>query len=112
MIAGRLPGRTDNEIKNYWNTFLKKKLHRDGLSGQARVSLPNNRIQYKVTRNKALPLRMEPVMEERVEMLVSPSAGTDTMQLPCFGNNSVFHEKLEEWMIQGTACFPMDDFLM
>ncbi|TXG61635.1 hypothetical protein EZV62_012998 [Acer yangbiense] len=25
MIAGRLPGRTDNEIKNYWNTNLSKR---------------------------------------------------------------------------------------
>ena len=30
LIAGRLPGRTDNEIKNYWNTHLSKKLRSQG----------------------------------------------------------------------------------
>ncbi|KAG9146959.1 hypothetical protein Leryth_005216 [Lithospermum erythrorhizon] len=31
LIAGRLPGRTDNEIKNYWNTHLIKKLRNEGI---------------------------------------------------------------------------------
>nr|UZK92551.1 MYB1 [Camellia japonica] len=30
LIAGRLPGRTDNEIKNYWNTHLSKRLLSQG----------------------------------------------------------------------------------
>nr|URY18848.1 MYB protein [Zanthoxylum bungeanum] len=35
LIAGRLPGRTDNEVKNYWNSHLRKKLINIGID-------PNN----------------------------------------------------------------------
>ncbi|CAN6702609.1 unnamed protein product [Malus baccata var. baccata] len=31
LIAKRLPGRTDNDVKNYWNTKLKKKLSKMGI---------------------------------------------------------------------------------
>ncbi|KAM3328545.1 MYB-like transcription factor 4 [Capsicum galapagoense] len=31
LIAGRLPGRTDNEVKNYWNSHLRRKLIKMGI---------------------------------------------------------------------------------
>lgn len=44
MIAGRIPGRTDNEIKNYWNTHLRKKLLRQGIDPQTHKPLDANNI--------------------------------------------------------------------
>ncbi|KAE9615059.1 hypothetical protein Lal_00048390 [Lupinus albus] len=35
LIAGRLPGRTDNEVKNYWNSHIRRKLINMGID-------PNN----------------------------------------------------------------------
>ncbi|OIV98125.1 hypothetical protein TanjilG_25990 [Lupinus angustifolius] len=34
LIAARLSGRTDNEIKNYWNTHIKRKLYSGGIDPQ------------------------------------------------------------------------------
>ncbi|OIS97509.1 PREDICTED: myb-related protein 308-like [Nicotiana attenuata] len=39
LIAGRIPGRTDNDIKNYWNTHLLKKLKSQGLEPKRHKSL-------------------------------------------------------------------------
>lgn len=72
LIAGRLPGRTDNEIKNYWNTHLSKRLRCQGTDPNTHKKLPeNNKLQsinkekskVKATRSKVhlpKPIRLPP----------------------------------------------------
>nr|AVR54523.1 MYB transcription factor [Diospyros kaki] len=48
LIAGRLPGRTDNEVKNYWNSHLRRKLINMGID-------PNNHRL-----NRVLPRSQDP----------------------------------------------------
>ncbi|RWR77689.1 transcription repressor MYB5-like protein [Cinnamomum micranthum f. kanehirae] len=46
LIAGRIPGRTDNEIKNYWNTHLSKKLISQGIDPRTHKPLNPNPNSY------------------------------------------------------------------
>jgi len=55
LIAGRIPGRTDNEIKNYWNTHLSKKLISQGIDPRTHKPLinPQSFDQSKPSSSKA-----------------------------------------------------------
>ncbi|GMI63442.1 myb domain protein 5 [Hibiscus trionum] len=44
LIAGRIPGRTDNEIKNYWNSHLSKKLISQGIDPRTHKPFNPNQL--------------------------------------------------------------------
>ncbi|KAJ8761228.1 hypothetical protein K2173_001284 [Erythroxylum novogranatense] len=57
LIAGRLPGRTDNEVKNYWNSHIRKKLIAMGID-------PNNHRLNQILAHPQ-PQRLSPSSESQ-----------------------------------------------
>ncbi|XP_022757570.1 myb-related protein 308-like [Durio zibethinus] len=54
LIAGRLPGRTDNEIKNYWNTHLSKRLLSEGTDPNTHKKLSDPIVQQVKKRKNSI----------------------------------------------------------
>ncbi|KAF5819105.1 putative transcription factor MYB-HB-like family [Helianthus annuus] len=66
-IASQLPGRTDNEIKNYWNTHIRKKFLKAGIDPKTHKPIPNlgifvNAISQLTASSSNLPFRVPTIM--------------------------------------------------
>ncbi|KAK9067346.1 hypothetical protein SSX86_014672 [Deinandra increscens subsp. villosa] len=51
-IASHFPGRTDNEIKNHWNTGIKKKLKLLGVDSNADNRIMKDKKQHQASKNE------------------------------------------------------------
>ncbi|KFK44357.1 hypothetical protein AALP_AA1G246900 [Arabis alpina] len=75
LIAGRLAGRTDNEIKNYWNTHIKRKLLSRGIDPNNHrpineSSSPNDvveppQVDFSTGPDQQITIKPEPVVLDR-----------------------------------------------
>ncbi|KAK7352026.1 hypothetical protein VNO80_17441 [Phaseolus coccineus] len=71
LIAGRLPGRTDNEIKNYWNTHIRRKLLSRGIDPATHRPLTDSPRQNQVQESGgAATICFAPKQEEKENVLV------------------------------------------
>ncbi|KAI4326711.1 hypothetical protein MLD38_031996 [Melastoma candidum] len=96
QIAARMPGRTDNEIKNFWNSCLKKKLLRQGIDPATHESILGARKQETNAEKENFQQLPESNYGKATQFLVTDSA--------CHGSPSLVIEQLVLDPLQSFVC--------
>lgn len=86
MIAGRLPGRTANDVKNYWNCHLSKKLN----AQETEQNNKNDGNMVNVTRPQ--PRNIEKSCSRRPCFKPPEDAGSTSTPVPCIEQSQIYLE--------------------
>ncbi|KAF4367012.1 hypothetical protein F8388_014315 [Cannabis sativa] len=103
LIAGRLPGRTDNEVKNYWNTHLNKKTSAVG----KRKRVNNNSDHQNDTKSTETTNKTSQIQDPPNPML---SSETQKISNDLMDDTKSFNYKIENpIMATNSSTFVFDD---
>uniref|UniRef100_A0A5B7ABI0 Putative Myb domain protein 7 n=1 Tax=Davidia involucrata TaxID=16924 RepID=A0A5B7ABI0_DAVIN len=72
LIAGRLPGRTNNEIKNYWNTHLSKILRSQGTDPDTHKKLSEPKRRNSTTTSNSINKKLKNKSKAKIEETEKP----------------------------------------
>ncbi|KAK3036379.1 hypothetical protein RJ639_032148 [Escallonia herrerae] len=93
-IAQRLPGRTDNEIKNYWRSHLRKKAQ--GVAFDAKQDLVTSDCNTVIT---ARTSNGDCMSEKEDDIRATSVDSSDALELPNFAlADSPYEARVSDWM--------------